>query len=317
MIKFKYILLSLLLIVSVELALRMYGFCDAPLFYASDQYEYAYVPDQDRMRFGNRILINEHSMRSAALSSKDSVRILLIGDSVIDGGVMTTHDSLAATLLENRLSEEFALPIRVLNLAAKSWGPDNAAAYIQKHGDFDATLICMVFSSHDAYDNMTFERMVGVSPDHPNRQYHLALLELWDRYLIPRYLLPLWEEEKQQEQKLVPEDQPFNAGWQFFKDYCQENDIELMVYLHAELDEIKKGMYQDESIIRFVQTHEIPYILELETTVHSSFYSDNIHINAKGQKHIADVLYPQLYTKIENHLQSKKALATTGKITAH
>ncbi|WKN32541.1 hypothetical protein PZB74_04180 [Porifericola rhodea] len=297
--RIRVILFLILLICAFEIGLRFVGFRNAPLYYASDQYEYMYVPDQNRVRFGNHILVNEHSMRSAPLSQRDSVRILLIGDSVIDGGVMTTHDSLAASILESKLSDQFHQPIRVLNLAAKSWGPDNAAAFINKYGNFGASLICLIFSSHDAYDNMTFEPVVGISPDHPKQQYALAIVELFDRYLIPRYVDPIFNtKKKRQLSNETDESKPFNTGWKFFIDYCKQHNIELLVYLHAERGELMQTKYINDTIIHLLDKYDIPYILELNTGLEEKFYDDNIHFNELGQKHIANILYPELAKRV-------------------
>ena len=105
--KFKVPIFVLVQLFIIEAGLRIFGFCNAPLFYTSDLYEYMYLPNQNRMRFGNQILINEHSMRSYPLYPKDSIKFLLIGDSVIDGGVMTTHEDLAATMLASTLGIPF------------------------------------------------------------------------------------------------------------------------------------------------------------------------------------------------------------------
>src|SRR5690606_4773773 len=125
----KKLLITLLLVVTgTELVLRYaFGFCNAPLYVAHPQYEYMYAPKQEVIRFGNRIVTNSLSMRSKELSPADSIVVLLIGDSVVNGGSLTDQDSLASTLLENSLSTALQQSVRVLNISAGSWGPDNGA----------------------------------------------------------------------------------------------------------------------------------------------------------------------------------------------
>lgn len=46
---------SIALLLLGEIGLRLYGFAEAPLYKASDSYEYIAKPNQDIMRFGNHI----------------------------------------------------------------------------------------------------------------------------------------------------------------------------------------------------------------------------------------------------------------------
>src|SRR5690606_12796944 len=141
----KVVFSLLFLLVCVELILRLgYGFCNAPLYVKDPDYEYIYAPNQSVKRFGNTIRTNSLSMRNEELSVADSTVILLIGDSVVNGGSLTDNEDLASTLLETRLSDKLGHKVRVLNISAGSWGPDNGAAYLKKHGTFGAKLMCLV-----------------------------------------------------------------------------------------------------------------------------------------------------------------------------
>src|ERR1041384_4426338 len=97
--KFKRsIVILLILLVGTELFARFYlGLGDPPLYIEDKEFEYIYAPDQDVMRFGNHVMTNEFSMRSKPLSPNDKIRILKIGDSIINGGAQTDQDSLAST----------------------------------------------------------------------------------------------------------------------------------------------------------------------------------------------------------------------------
>lgn len=98
-----------------------WGFADTVLMREDPHYEYIAQPNQIRNRFGNRIVYNEHSMRSMSVQPTDSLVILGFGDSIINGGVQTDHDSLATTLLEHMLQSD-GMGYRVLNVSAGSWG---------------------------------------------------------------------------------------------------------------------------------------------------------------------------------------------------
>ncbi|MDB5321808.1 MAG: hypothetical protein JWN40_3439 [Phycisphaerales bacterium] len=114
------------------------------------------------------------------------LRVLVVGDSVVNGGVLTDQSQLATTLLEQKLSADLKRPVIVGNISAGSWGPPNELAYLKRYGLFDADVVVIVLSSHDYADVPTFEPLVGVSASYPN---HKPLLALWDgfqRYLLPR-----------------------------------------------------------------------------------------------------------------------------------
>ena len=120
------ILLTVLLTaIIVELVGRYaFGFGNPPIHVSDPDFEYIQAPNQDVTRLGNKIITNEYSMRSKPLTESDSVYILGLGDSVINGGAQTTQDSLATTILENELSEKYNKKVRVLNISAGSWGTD-------------------------------------------------------------------------------------------------------------------------------------------------------------------------------------------------
>ena len=54
---------SIALLLLGEIGLRLYGFAEAPLYKASDSYEYIAKPNQDIMHFGNHIHYNSYSVK--------------------------------------------------------------------------------------------------------------------------------------------------------------------------------------------------------------------------------------------------------------
>lgn len=145
----------------------------APLYFESNDFEYMARPNQEGMRFGNKYNYNSYSQRS---DESDSTRriILGLGDSVLFGGMIIDQDSIATSLFSKETGKQ------MLNISIGLWGPDNSAAYLRKYGLFGAKAMFLVVSSHDAYDNMTFEKVVGKSLSYPNKQYWCA----WGRVSI-------------------------------------------------------------------------------------------------------------------------------------
>ncbi|WP_373518651.1 hypothetical protein [Pricia sp.] len=291
----KFTLFGLLFLIVTELALRFFfGFCDTVLMQESSQYEYIPQPDQSRHRFGRNIAYNSLSMRSEELDSS-AVKILCFGDSVINGGVLTDQDSLATTILETKVSYLYDKKIQFLNISAGSWGPDNCFAYLQEHGNFGAQLMLLFVSSHDAYDNMNFEKVIDVHRSFPSHQYSFAVYELWDRYLLPRLVKSQNDSASTDElgiNKKKKEDL-FNPGFKKFIAYSKQQNIPLMVYLHAENTELQEGRYneQGQEIIALLKSNNIPYLTDLNSDLDASDFRDQIHLNEKGQKNIVTNVY--------------------------
>jgi hypothetical protein len=299
------------LLLFIELILRFgYGFCSAPLYIKDPDYEYIYAPNQTVKRFGNTIKTNSLSMRSDELSPADSLVMLLIGDSVVNGGSLTNNKDLASTLLESDLAKELGRPVRVLNISAGSWGPDNAFAYLKKHGIFGAKVIGLVASSHDAYDVMTHHEQVGIDPNLPDKQYKLALSELWNRYIYPIYFRNIKfnhvyyapNEEKvdsthvEKPKGIWKNGDHFNPGFQELHQFAKENNVSFFIYLHPEIEEVRNKEYneQGQDIIRVARHDSIRLFEELSVPPLLEYYreKDVVHYNEVGQRFMASQLLP-------------------------
>lgn len=289
------VLLLLLAFVVSELVLRyVFGFCDALLYRQSDKYEYIAQPNQDRHRFGAYIHYNSFSQRNGEPDST-KLRVLGLGDSVLFGGTWMDQDSLASTLFSDETGTQ------MLNISSGSWGPDNCAAYLKEKGTFGASAMILVCSSHDAYDVMTYVPVVGVVPTYPDRQYKLAWAELIDRYLVPRIRMMFGKTEV----KLDPDEQvvknsefkntvrqkssSFNNGFVQLLDISQKKSIPMAIYLHAERDEIKAGLYNEmgQKIIEWAAEHDVCLIEGLRAGETENMYHDKIHFNEAGQRFLA------------------------------
>ncbi len=325
-------ILALLLIVS-ELTLRfLFGFCNAFLYIEDPDFEYVYAPNQHHFRFGNIVKTNEFSMRSEPIMPSDTTVILLVGDSIINGGNPIGHDELASTILENQLTTQFKRRIRVLNISAGSWGPDNVFAFLKKKGFFNADMICLVASSHDAYDNMGFGKVVGNLNNYPDHQYKVALYELYDRYgwMIKYYMGEYWKDflklfssdpqpvlegtaaakastDSTTQQPVVIHDvihkfgSEFNKGFKQLADTAQQMHIPFLIFLHPELAEIQAKQYdkQGVEIIDFANKNKIPIVIELQKkSLTKNLYRDPIHYSKEGHANLARELYPILNTFI-------------------
>lgn len=285
-----FIFLSLF--VASELCLRHFlGLANAPLYYASNEYEYIVCPNQDGHRFGNHYHYNSYSQRSEEPDSTKTI-ILGLGDSVLFGGIQTDQDSLATSIFTRETG------MQMLNISAGSWGPDNCAAYLKKFGLFGAKAMFLLVSSHDAYDNMDFQPVVGVHPSYPDKQYFLAWGELMDRYLLPRILPPpehnslhISPDQKALE-GIHKNGKEFNSGFNQLLTIAKQASIPLIIELHPDTFELAKGKYdeQGQEIIDWAKAHDITLIKELDHQFTKEDYRDGIHFNEKGQRKVAKLM---------------------------
>ncbi|MCC6181487.1 MAG: hypothetical protein IT237_06605 [Bacteroidia bacterium] len=296
----KWGVISLAIFIFIELALRyFYGFCDAVLIREDSDYEYIAIKNQKRKRFGKTIMYNSLSMRSNELNPQ-SIKVLGFGDSFINGGTLTEQDSLATSILSDSLSKLYKKDIQFLNISAGSWGPDNCFAYLKKHGDFQSKYFILFVSSHDAYDNMNFEKIVGVNKSFPSKQYSLAIYELIDRYLLPK--ISKNNQHYHTDHLGINKKQigsVFNTGFESFYQYTKLHNIELVIYLHADKNELKLKQYneQGKEIIKFCTDRQIPLIKDLDYHIQENEYRDNIHVNQLGQKKLSIILLNYIINK--------------------
>ena len=291
--KFSLIGILSLLILGEIFARFALGLGSLPLYKEDKDYEYRMVSNQDLWRFGNHIVTNSFGMRSKKVSKSDK-KVLLIGDSVINGGAHIDHDDLASTILDRKIADS-----QILNISAGSWGPDNAFAFIKKHGDFDCSGIILVFSSHDAFDNMHFKKVVGKHPMWPDEQPFCALTDGWSRYAWPKLKSYFGYEDNSYEYLIDFDDSKFNTGWNDFKVFCQKQQLPLFVYLHPELDERKSKGFNKKGkvLLNWLKDNEINYISGLDHQFNSDDYRDNIHLNSNGQKKLSKILFNELKNK--------------------
>ncbi|WP_291963526.1 hypothetical protein [Maribacter sp.] len=292
--RLKWILLLLFAILLFgEISLRfIWGFCDAPLYIASNNFEYIAAPKQTGKRFGNKYHFNAYSQRNNK-PDPSKTKILGLGDSVLFGGVQSDQDSIATSIFNQTLTN-----FQMLNISSGSWGPDNCAAYLKEYGTFNAKAMFLLVSSHDAYDVMDFKPVVGNHSSYPEHQYNLAWWELLNRYIKPRVSNIFSKQDKKLDpdeiaaQGIQKKGLKFNPGFQELKILSDSLHIPLTVYLHAEKAELHNQEYnsQGKEIIKWTTENNVNLIKELDYDFKDLDYRDIIHLNNKGQKKLAEII---------------------------
>jgi len=276
----------------LEFTLRLVGFGHMAMYYDSPLYEYALKPNQNFTRFGKYFSVNAQGMRASKLEEGEW-RILKFGDSVINGGAATDQSELASEILNGRL-KDFDPKARVIQVSAGSWGPDNAFAWMQANGDFDAKAIILVFSSHDWQDHMNFQKVVGVLKYYPDQQPLFAIAGAVN-WIYSRYFEKIdW---RAVEATATRKDSPdHNAGWDQFAQYCTQKDIAFLVYHHASASEQFNNTYNQDGLA--LETHlrsiGVSTISGIEGDFQPEDFRDEIHLQASGQAKLALQLEPYL-----------------------
>jgi len=155
---FIVVVVVLVILVGVEVYLRaVIGMGDPPLWMDDADIEYRAQPLRSYRRYGNRISYNAYSMRnpdvSPAKTDPREIRVMVLGDSIVDGGATIDQESLATFLLEQRLGAALDRPVFVGNIAARGWSPCHYHAYVKKFGLFDADVVMIITNSGD-YDRV-------------------------------------------------------------------------------------------------------------------------------------------------------------------
>lgn len=297
----------LVLVVAAELVSRfVLGLGTPPLYEADTGFEYRLLPKQDVQRFGNHIQVNRWGMRSPDFGNTKTdpqeLRVMVFGDSVVNGGSQIDQAALSTSLLQSALQTQLARPVTVGNISAGSWGPGNWLAYAQRFGFFEADLVVLVVGSGDHADNPGF---APLDADHPTEAPTLALQEAVQRYL-PRYLnhyLPkvlgdLWREPSEgttaSREPTLQDGARGQADLQQFLQLAQGERRPVIVVHHPDLDELSSGRYLDghAQIRDLVRGLSLPFV-ELRTAYQAAgpaLYRDSIHHSVLGQQVMADSL---------------------------
>lgn len=284
--------------VLLEFTLRLLGFGKYPVYYESDKYEYAFLPNQSLNRFGNEFYINELGMRSEELKPSDKL-VMGFGDSVLNGGVAVTQNDLASNKIDSALRvEDNAL--KFTNTSAGSWGVSNAFNWFLDADLKHPEAIVLVFSSHDWNDKMQFQKVVGNISFYPDSQPFLAITDavswIYSRYLekITWSDLPVWKEYRDDAHE-------YDSGWINFAEYAKSNNIPLIVYHHANRDEALKGQWNGKGkmLESLLTDLGVQHISGLENNLTEKDFRDEIHPSISGQQKIANSIIPVIKSKLK------------------
>lgn len=283
--------LALAAFIGTEFVARfVLGLGDPPLFLADSKIEYLYKPGHYH-RFGHIVHVNQWSMRSPDFPqrkpSANELRVLVIGDSVVNGGAKLDNSQVATDLFARDLAKATGRPTVVGNISAGSWGPPNELAYLEKFGTFDADAAIVVWSSHDAWDIPGFG---GFGIDQPTQKPLLASYEAFRRYAIPMMVPPPSESPAHTKQDV---ENGVSAARKLLE-LIQSKKIPVAVILHKTQKELNGAELEgDRALAGVAESLGIPVFQTaalFAPAVRSgrSVFFDDIHPNAAGNRLLAD-----------------------------
>lgn len=294
-------------LVLVELGLRWRFGLGTPVLYCADpQIGYVLAPNQRLRRFGNQIVVNQFSMRSEAIASlrpANTLRVLLIGDSVANGGSWTDQPDIISEQMQRLIQAQPLGPfffilsslsaVEVLNASAASWGPRNQLAYLQQFGSFEAQLIVLLINTDDLFAAAPTAVPVGRDRQYPNRRPYFALSDAlglaWAKFYPPKPAAS------------VPDRDPVGANLAAIEQMgaiAYKSDAELllaMTPLRRELSQPRDYELQTrQRLDEFVQRQQLSYLDFLplfRAAPHPiGLFRDHIHLSPAGNQLVSQEL---------------------------
>lgn len=278
-------------LILLELTLRiLFGFGDPLLYLGDAEIGYLLAPNQSVKRFGNRIEINEYSMRSPKFTPKPSTkRVLMIGDSIINGGWWTDQKDTVSELIARSNNH-----LEVLNASANSWSPRNELAYLKRFGTFHADVIVLVINTDDLFGTPPTALRVGRDRNYPDRKPPSAIWEVLDRYLLPAPKLPA-------ELKQIQSEGGDRVGINLdairqIRNIANQNSAKFVLTLTPLLRELTTGSRDYEITARqrlteMTQTEQIQFLDFLsifQSSDPQTLYRDHIHLSSTGNQILSE-----------------------------
>lgn len=288
----------------LEVGLRvLFGFGNPLIYIGDNQIGYLLAPNQRTRRFGNRIEINQYSMRSASIDKKpppSTLRLLLLGDSIANGGWWTDQENTISSLMMGSLAAKKISDYEhfdVLNASANSWGPRNELAYLQSFGNFDAQAVILLINTDDLFATAPTSLPVGRDRNYPDKKPPLAVAEIINRYIIKQKPIPELQAIQKEGGDRVGVNLEAISKIKEFTDRSQINLLLVMTPLVRELGEPGPRDYEikaRERLTEFTKAQNIEYIdfLPIFNSIvdAKSLYHDHIHLNLQGNKVISRVI---------------------------
>ncbi|WP_225894369.1 SGNH/GDSL hydrolase family protein [Atlanticothrix silvestris] len=298
--------------VAIEVSLRLlFGLGNPVLSQADISTGYRFQPNQQIVRFGKRIEYNQYSQRSQPISLQKlegTLRILMVGDSVLNGGNPIDQKQIITEQLKAKLKAS-GQTTEVLNASAGSWGIGNHLGYLKKFGTFGSDIVILQIGTHDLTQPTSTGERVGKDPNYPVHSLS-AIQEAFTRYILPRLLgnVNLNPFSNQEIPQISPAQvaQHFQKNMEFFKTAVNlVRDKKTPIYVlftPNRYDLIPTPVtppYKPE-FMQVVNSLQIPVFdtyeawSKLPTNVVETYFRDEVHLTEVGYEVVANLIFQQL-----------------------
>jgi len=290
------------------------GLGDPPLMIRDEACGYRFAPNQSVTRFGNHVSYDARSVRgSSAAVDADApgvLRVLAIGDSVLNGGALADDADTVTGVLNQLGVRRDDRRLQFLNLSAGSWAPPAQLGYLRVYGTLNADVVVLVLNTEDARGGMA-----GAEPPFPTHRPWSALEELVMRYIMGRrrHLLADtggWAIRSYELPAAVraADDPTAVSGWclgQVFE-LCRTAGVPVAVVLWPSREECEDGQWgvSIETMRRSCIDHAVPIVDCLERNglvkpAPGALYFDNIHPAPRGRRILAGALLEAVDAALE------------------
>lgn len=303
------LIISLLII---EGSLRLFfGLGKRPIYIADDEIGYLLAPNQNIRRLGKLTIINQYSMRTEEIKpspNQDTMRIFLIGDSIVNGCWWTDQNETISALVKEEIEKKSSQIIEVLNASANSWGPRNQLAYLQRFGTFDSQVIFLIINTDDLFATRPTPLRVGTDMYYPDKQPILAIKEILDKVFYRDPKIPGMD-------KIVGE-RGDRVGFNLeaienMKAIATENNSQFMMVLTPLKREMNPEPRDYEKVARkrlqdWVEVNNVPFIdfLPIFAKQESidNLYRDHIHLSPLGNQLVSQKISELILEKNDQGL---------------
>jgi hypothetical protein len=181
----RFLLALAIMVLLAELAARLSGVTDFPVYLTDREIGYIPAPNQAG-KFLNRNdwKFNALSMGAGPYEPHQRPNVLLISDSIVYGG----NPYRQSEKLGPQMEEQAQRRLSIWPIGAGSWAATNEMTYIERHRDLlpDLQALVWVVNSGDFADRSQWDN----DYNHPRSRPALASLYAFGRYVRP--MLPAW-----------------------------------------------------------------------------------------------------------------------------
>ncbi|MEM9944668.1 MAG: SGNH/GDSL hydrolase family protein [Cyanobacteria bacterium P01_D01_bin.36] len=287
------------------------GFGRPPLYIADANMGYRLAPSQRVRRLGNRIHINEYSMRAGAIAptpAPQTLRLFLLGDSLANGNWWTDQNDILSKRIARALTPSLPKPytsIEALNASANSWGPRNELAYLQQYGTFGSQVLVLLLNTDDLFGTEPTSLQVGRDRNYPSQNFPTATSEILHRLTHKNQPIPGLKEIQDEGGDRVGKNLIAING--IYQQTMSEGGAFILIL--SPLKRELPGPRDYELVARqrlqdWALQNDVRYLDLLPTFAEqaepNALYRDHIHLSPTGNELVSQIIAKELPSLISN-----------------